>query len=53
MDRRLITLLMTVGGIAGGYLPALWGDDGLTMTSVLTSGAGAFLGVWLGWRLSR
>jgi hypothetical protein len=34
MDKRLITLLMFVGGAVGGYVPALWGDDGFTMSAV-------------------
>jgi hypothetical protein len=53
MDKRLITLLMFVGGAVGGYVPALWGDDGFTMSAVLFSGIGAMLGVWIGWRITR
>lgn len=53
MDKRMITLFMFVGSIAGGYIPALWGDDGLTMSAVVFSGIGAVLGVWIGWKISR
>lgn len=54
MDKRVIWLGMFVGSILGGYIPALWGDDSfLSLTSVFTSAIGAFLGVYLGFKLTR
>ncbi len=54
MDKRLIWLLMFVGSFLGSYIPLLWGDDAfLSMSSVLTSAAGAFLGVYIGYKLTR
>ena len=40
---------MTLGSIAGGYLPALWGGDLISFSSVLLSTVGGILGIWLGY----
>jgi hypothetical protein len=53
MDTKLIWLGMFVGSLLGGYVPLLWGGDSFSMSGVLTSGVGAILGVWLGYRISR
>jgi predicted MFS family arabinose efflux permease len=48
MSRKAhIMLGMFVGTFLGGYVPSLWGDSGLSMTSVLASAIGGVLGIWL------
>ena len=49
--KKLIMLAMVVGSIAGGYLPALFGLDGL-MVSLLGSSIGGIIGVWIGYKFS-
>jgi hypothetical protein len=49
--KKLIMLGMVVGSIAGGYLPALFGFDGL-MVSLLGSFIGGIIGVWVGYKFS-
>jgi hypothetical protein len=49
--KKLIMLAMVVGSIAGGYLPALFGLDGL-MVSLLGSFIGGIIGVWIGYKFS-
>ena len=44
---------LTVGSLAGGYLPVLWGGDLFSFTSVLTSALGGFLGIWAGFKLGE
>ncbi len=44
---------MTVGSLIGGYLPVLFGVDSFSFTSLLTSGAGGILGIWLAYKLTR
>ena len=51
--RVLVTIGMTVGSIVGGYLPLLFGISAFSYTSVLTSGIGAILGVWLGYKFGE
>jgi len=42
---------MIVGSLIGGYIPTLFGVDIFSYTSILTSGVGAILGVWIGFKL--
>jgi len=51
--KRVITFGMVVGGFVGGWVPALWGASGLSMSAVACSTLGALAGVWLGWKLTR
>jgi ABC-type lipoprotein release transport system permease subunit len=44
--KKLIMLEMVVGSIAGGYLPALFGIDGL-MVSLLGGFIGGIIGIWI------
>jgi hypothetical protein len=50
--RSVIGLCATFGTFAGGYVPSLWGDSGLSLTALVFAAAGGLLGVWLGVRLS-
>lgn len=52
-SNKLIALLMVVGSVVGGYVPALFGIDTFSFTGLVTSAAGAVAGIWLGYRLSR
>ena len=49
--KKLIMLGMVAGSIAGGYLPALFGLDGL-MVSLLGSFIGGIIGIWIGYKYS-
>jgi hypothetical protein len=52
-SKKLIYLFMTIGSIAGGYAPVLFGISGFSFTSLFTGALGAIAGIWLGYRLSR
>jgi hypothetical protein len=47
--KTLIWIGLTLGSIAGGYLPALWGGDLLSFSSVILSTVGGILGIWPGY----
>ena len=49
--KKLIMLGMVVGSIAGGYLPALFGIEGL-MVSLLGGFVGGIMGIWIGYKFS-
>ncbi|HXJ83298.1 MAG TPA: hypothetical protein VMS64_32020 [Candidatus Methylomirabilis sp.] len=51
--KSLIWAGMVVGSAVGGYLPALWGGDLLSFTSLILSGVGGIIGIWLGYRFSE
>jgi hypothetical protein len=38
---------------AGGYLPAVWGGDLFSISSVMLSAVGGLVGIWLGYRLGE
>lgn len=50
--RSVTGLCATFGTFAGGCLPSLWGDSGLSLTALACSALGGLAGVWLGVRLS-
>jgi hypothetical protein len=49
----LIWVGLTVGSAIGGYLPALWGGDVISFSSIVLSAAGAIVGIWLGYRFGE
>jgi hypothetical protein len=42
-----------VGSSIGGFIPTLWGASFLDFSSILLSGIGAFIGLWLGFKISQ
>ncbi|MDD2822857.1 MAG: hypothetical protein PHQ59_02125 [Candidatus Daviesbacteria bacterium] len=51
-SKFLIFLGMFIGSSLGGYLPVLFGGDMISYISVLTSGIGAIIGIFIGYKLS-
>jgi len=52
-QKTLIWLGLLVGSTIGGMIPSLWGDNFLTMSSVLLTAVGGLIGVWAGFKLGR
>jgi len=52
-SKSLIWIVMFVGSSIGGTIPLLWGDNFLSITSVLLTAIGGILGIWLGWKISQ
>ncbi|MFZ1301555.1 MAG: hypothetical protein WAQ27_03190 [Candidatus Microsaccharimonas sp.] len=54
MYKLLVTLGAAVGGIAGAYIPSLWGDtDIFSGWSILFSAIGGLVGIWVGYLVAR
>jgi hypothetical protein len=53
MAKKLIFLGMFLGSLVGGYVPVLWGDSAFSMSSIIFSGIGGFLGIYAGFKLSQ
>jgi hypothetical protein len=51
--RSYIWVGVLIGSTIGGLIPGLWGDGMLSYSSILLSGAGAFVGMWVGFRLAH
>lgn len=50
--RARIWLGVLIGSTIGGFIPELWGGDLFSYSSVLFSGIGGFVGIWLGYKTS-
>lgn len=54
MYKLLITIGAALGGIAGAYVPYLWGDtDFFSGWSILFATIGGLVGIWLGYKLAK
>jgi hypothetical protein len=52
MDKKILYIMITIGGVVGGYLPVLLGASGLSIWSILGSGAGSIAGIFVAAKLS-
>jgi hypothetical protein len=50
--RGVIGICVTVGLLAGGYVPVLWGASDFSLWSILFSALGGIAGLWLGVKLT-
>lgn len=53
MDKKFIYFGLFIGSSVGAYVPALWGGDLLSMSSIMLSGVGGFLGIYAGYKISQ
>ena len=49
--KTIIYIFLTLGSIAGGWIPTLWGAGALSFQSLLGGFIGAMLGIWAGYKL--
>ncbi len=52
-SKKVIMIFMVIGGIAGGYVPLLWGSSSFSFATVICNSLGALLGIWIGFRLTH
>jgi hypothetical protein len=50
--KTLIMFGAFVGSCAGSYIPVLWGDSLLSMTSLLLATVGGFAGIWIAYKIA-
>ena len=50
--RSFIWIGVFIGSTIGSLIPGLWGDDMFSYSSVLLGGAGALMGLWIGFKMS-
>ena len=53
MSKKLVWIGFFLGSTIGGMIPALWGDDMLSVSSLALSVVGGFMGIWLGYRVGK
>ena len=44
---------MVTGSTLGGLIPSLWNADMFSLSSVILSALGGFIGIWIGYTLSK
>lgn len=49
----LVYLGMIIGSVIGGYVPLLFGAGLISYSSILFSGIGSIIGIWVGYKLSN
>ncbi len=45
--------LILIGSAAGAYAPMIWGVGGFSFSSVIFSGIGGFLGIWIALKIGN
>jgi uncharacterized membrane protein YeaQ/YmgE (transglycosylase-associated protein family) len=52
-SKRIVTLFMIAGSFLGGYVPAIWGSSYFSFSSIIFSGLGAVVGIYIGFKISQ
>ena len=53
MDKRVIMLGMIIGSTIGGYIPTLFNVEAFSFFSLLGTGVGGGLGIWLAYKIQN
>jgi uncharacterized membrane protein YeaQ/YmgE (transglycosylase-associated protein family) len=53
MEKKTLYIAGSVGTAVGGYIPILFGADGLSIWSILGGGVGGILAITIVYKLSR
>jgi hypothetical protein len=50
---KLVWLFLAIGSTVGGFIPSLWDSGLFSISGVIGSAVGGFLGIYLGWKLGE
>jgi predicted MFS family arabinose efflux permease len=50
-SRTLVWVAILTGSTIGGVIPELWGAEMLSFTSLLLSGIGGLVGLWIAFKM--
>lgn len=51
--KTLIWIGILVGSTIGNFIPMLWGASILSLSSIVLSATGGFIGIWFGFRFGE
>jgi len=49
----MVWMFAGIGSIIFSYIPALWGDGLLSISSVILGVVGGLLGIYVGWKIGE
>lgn len=52
-SRPLVWIGLFVGSTIGSMIPSIWGAGFLSFSSILLSGVGAIVGIYVGYKISQ
>lgn len=52
MNKTVLYIFITIGGMVGGYIPTLFGADGFSPWAIITSTIGSIVGIFVAKRIS-
>lgn len=52
-SKTFIYILLTLGSVAGGWVPTLWGAGAFSLQGLLGSLVGAVIGIWAGYKAGQ
>jgi hypothetical protein len=52
-SKRLTMFCALAGSWLGGYIPLLWGAGYFSLSSIMCNAAGAIVGIWIAFKLTR
>jgi len=52
-SKTLIWIGLFLGSIIGSFIPLLWGAGVFSFSSIILSAVGAFVGIWIGFKLGQ
>lgn len=53
MEKKIIWIFLFIGSTIGSFIPLLWGEDMASLSSILFTGIGGFIGIWIGFKMTR
>ncbi len=51
-SKQIVYLSAMIGATVGSFIPALWGADAFSLSSILFSIVLGFFGIWIGYRIA-
>lgn len=53
MEKKIIWLMLFVGSTLGSFVPLLWGESAFSISSIVFTTLGGFLGIWIGFKINQ
>jgi hypothetical protein len=51
--KKFVMTGMVIGSFIGSYIPLIWGDSALSMSSLFFGALGGSIGIWAGYKMGK